>query len=305
MLGGSARRSRVAAAVRRGATGRRASQHAADEHHRHRDQLRLRQPERRRRRCGAGTRPGSAPGPRRSGRSRSACPAASGRASATAAARTPPITMRLVDRRRVDGRRRRHRAVRDRPSPTARPSSCRSRRRRRAGSRSARSRRPRPARGRRCRRSCRSSSPRYFAQAEHGERAADQPAVEHQPGAAEQRAAVLGDVPELRADDPADQRGEDHLVGEVDVAAELLRGAWRRASRRPGTPGPGRARRSGSSGRRCGARAALEVRRELPWAISFERRSPTTGRFIGFTTAPLMRVSKCRWSPKQRPVQPT
>ena len=56
---------------------------------------------------------------------------------------------------------------------------------------------------------------------DHRERAADQAAVEREPRAAEQRAAVLGEEPQLGADDPADQRGEDHLVREVHRAAEL------------------------------------------------------------------------------------
>ena len=114
MLGG-ARRGRRTAPPRKTQPG------AAGEHHHDRDAAAAASARARRPSCGAGTRPGSARAPRRTGRSRSACPAASGRASATAAARTPPITMRLVDRRRVDGRGRRDRAVRIRHRPRAVP----------------------------------------------------------------------------------------------------------------------------------------------------------------------------------------
>ena len=66
--------------------------------------------------------------------------------------------------------------------------------------------------------------------AEHRDRAAEQPAVEDQPGAGEDRAdevvlrvvPVLDDRPQPGADDAADQRGEDHLVGPVGRAPDLL-----------------------------------------------------------------------------------
>ena len=66
-----------------------------------------------------------------------------------------------------------------------------------------------------------------------GERAADEPAVPHHSSSAEERAEVLGehDVPELCADDAADDRRDDHVARVVLAHPEL-------ADLPPGEPPP-------------------------------------------------------------------
>ena len=99
---------------------------------------------------------------------------------------------------------------------------------------------------------------------EHADGAAERAAVPDEAGAGEEAAEdvvlgvgpVLGDPPQPRADDPADERGEDHLVGPVDGLADLLQELRGGERRRPRSRGPSSGRRSAGSAGRARSRAA-------------------------------------------------